>query len=357
METTKCSCLFTKIDEDDEIKSLIRNVYITYGGFKHSLLTLKNGFNYYIDLMLLSESVYSLNIKEDRVKKNFMFYIKYSNESTIVNLIKNNKKCFINTFKELKNINKVDINIFSKMDEILLSKTGSSKKDIGVYRRNQSYVMKMGLVGKTIDFVPIKKNYIKSSIISIVDSINNSPYEYLVNIALTHFRILTVHPFSEGGGRISRCMVPLLFSYYLKEEPILMISEALEMNKSLYFKVLNGAREGNAREYVIFFLKMLSLQCSLNINRIDKINKVYEEDYKKCLDNISGSLIKSFYPYLANKIVLSIGDVTKDLNMHINSVNKLIKRLLELGIISKSKEPNTTRVTYRYDNMYNIFIK
>lgn len=356
MEPCKVNVLNRQVQYDKELKDLAVQAYIAYGGYKHSLLTSKVKSKDHIEQLVLLECISSINMKEQLVDPKLLFYVNYSSQKDKVLLIKNTRKAFINSYKLVKEKTLIDKDILDEINKDLLTKI-SSKKDIGVYRGKNVYVTKMGLVGKTVDFMPIKKNYVSKAMEDYLLSFNELDKDYLVNMALQNYKLLTIHPYLFGNGRLSRILIPITLSYYLSEEPLLMISETLEKNKNTYFKFLNDARNDNVRPFVKFFLQMIIEQCSININRIDMINEIYDEDYEYCKEVVGGRLIKRFYPYMAKKVVFTIGDMTKDLKMHINSANKLVKRLIQNKIIVKSKDNDDKRVTYKYQKMYKVFIK
>ena len=49
--------------------------------------------------------------------------------------------------------------------------------------------------------------------------------------------------------------------------------------------------------------------------------------------------------------------MVEELGAHINSVNNILHRLVELNIIVKEKKEDTNRITYRYIRIYDTFIE
>ena len=62
------------------------------------------------------------------------------------------------------------------------------------------------------------------------------------------------------------------------------------------------------------------------------------------------------YPVIATKIVFTTHDIVKECNLHINSVNKVLNKLVDSGYLVKEKKEGTNRVTFCYKNMYDVFI-
>ena len=77
------------------------------------------------------------------------------------------------------------------------------------------------------------------------------------------------------------------------------------------------------------------------------------EDFKI---TIGGSTIYKVYPIIAKRIVFTTNDIVEECKLHINSVNKVLNKLVEQGYLIKEKKKGTTRVTFTYKNMYDILV-
>ena len=54
--------------------------------------------------------------------------------------------------------------------------------------------------------------------------------------------------------------------------------------------------------------------------------------------------------------MFTTNDLVQECNLHINSVNKVLNKLVEEGYLIKEKKKGTNRVTFCYKNMYDVFI-
>ena len=60
---------------------------------------------------------------------------------------------------------------------------------------------------------------------------------------------------------------------------------------------------------------------------------------------------------MMKKIVFTAQEMVEELGAHINSINNILHRLVELNIIVKEKKEDTNRITYRYIRIYDTFIE
>ena len=64
---------------------------------------------------------------------------------------------------------------------------------------------------------------------------DRSVQKALIDLALVHYQIETIHPFADGNGRVGRMLIPLMAVHSgLLDSPILYISPAMERFKDEY---------------------------------------------------------------------------------------------------------------------------
>ena len=126
--------------------------------------------------------------------------------------------------------------------------------------------------------------------------------------------------------------------------------------KNTYFTLLSNESD-NLEAFIKLILECIIDQCNINIRRIKKLNKIYTEDLETFKKVIGGTTIYKVYPYIVKKICFTTNDVVTECKLHINSVNKVLNKLVEHGYLVKEKKKGTNRVTFTYTHMLDVFSK
>ena len=92
------------------------------------------------------------------------------------------------------------------------------------------------------------------------------------------------------------------------------------------------------------------------MKRIKRLNKIYKSDLEEFKETIGGTTINKIYPYILKKVVFTTNDVVTDCKLHINSVNKVLNKMVEKGYLIKEKKKESNRVTFCYKNFYDVFM-
>jgi len=78
-----------------------------------------------------------------------------------------------------------------------------------------------------------------------------------INLMISHLQFETIHAYKDGNGRLGRALFPIQLALLTEEEPILFLSEIIELYKSSYHKFLNESRKGNMIGFIKFFCNAL----------------------------------------------------------------------------------------------------
>jgi Fic family protein len=159
----------------------------------------------------------------------------------------------------------------------------------------------------------------------------------VVQAALANYQFETLHPFSDGNGRIGRLLIVLqLMQQGVLKYPILVVSPWFEARRDDYQDgLLAMSQTGVADDWVRFFATGVGTAASATRERVDALLSWQEETIQRVraagvsgvAERVAGDLIGA--PILRAKQVAAIHGVSQQ-----GAMNAL-RRLAELGIVEE----------------------
>ncbi len=355
MEPHKLQKLPIPYKVDREIVRLLGQANDKYGQYKSLLKMFKFDQKYFLDSLVLGESIRSSRIEGTQISQDDMYYIDYKEPNDSIKEVKNLKKMLEYANAKLKDKD-FSVDMINSMHKILLSGVRGENKSPGEIRSIQNYIGPIGLGKEGATYVPPIPEEVPELLDNLMDYMNDRfDEEAFIKVAISHIQFESIHPYKDGNGRLGRALMTLELAKLKDDEPILFLSEIIELFKANYYNALNECRSGNIEGFIKFFLQCVIDQCTRNIGRIENINKVYDEDEEIIKHNINGSIVLKMHPLMMKKIVFTAQEMSEELDVHINSINNVLSKLVELNIVAKEKKEGTNRTTYRYIRVYDIF--
>ena len=354
MEPFKAKELPMEYTIDKELLSLIAQANEKYGEYKSYLQTLEFDSKFFLDSIILNESLKSTQIEGTQISQDEMYYLKYM-PKTDDNLEIQNLKNVIEFFEESsKDTQHLDILFVNKLHKILLNSVRGNEKEPGKIRTVQNWI---GPRGCTIDdalFVPPIPEDVPILLNNLFKYMNDAYIDPIfVNLAISHSQFETIHAYRDGNGRLGRALIAIQLAMLTESKPILFLSEVLELYRPSYHKFLNESRKGNMLGFIKFFLQCIIEQCNNYIFKINKIKKIYNNDMQK-LKEIKGNSVYRIMPILMRQIVFTKKEVELESGVSRNAVSKIIDKLVNLNILEK--DTSHVKVVYKYKDIYNVFV-
>ena len=170
-------------------------------------------------------------------------------------------------------------------------------------RKNPGTKLVNSKTGEIIYTPPQEEKEIRNLLKNLEDYINENDDEVnsLIKIALIHYQFESIHPFYDENGRTWRISnVLYLVLNNLLDSPILYLSNYINKNKDLYYKLFTEFRENNNYEYwIIYILKGIEETSKNTIELIKLIHGEmgsYKEEFMTKLPKIySDELLDSLF--------------------------------------------------------------
>lgn len=357
MEPYKAKKLPFTYSMNNDLLKLLCECEETYGEYKGYLKNMSYDYTSFLECAFVSDLFYSFKIDGAKIDKEFMFHAPYMNKSNDYTQFNNMRKALLVGVNDSINGN-ISSETFNKINKILFSNCTKNNltKGSGKYRKIQNYILKPGIAGSSVAFIPPVHTEISSLMNNLIEYINTNNDNPIVASIISHYQFEKIHPYVSGNGKIGRIMFPIQVSLVRKEPPIIFISEVLDHLKNTYFTFLSNEGVDDIEPFIKFILQAIIDQCNLNIKKIKKLNKIYIKDNEEFKTKIGGTTINKVYPIICKKIVFTTNDIVSECKLHINSVNKVLNKLVSEGYLIKEKKKGSNRVTFCYKNFYDIFV-
>jgi Fic family protein len=161
----------------------------------------------------------------------------------------------------------------------ILKRSSSSQEELGKFRNRQNWIGPAGCTIEEAYFYPPQAEYVKPMMDELVNYMNSSTKEPLLQLALVFAQLLIIHPFMDGNGRVARSLTPLfLYKKNLLPMPFFFMSRYFKTYKLRYFQTLfQTTEEGNWESWITFFLKGIIQSSKRSKRALTHIHSLHEK--------------------------------------------------------------------------------
>lgn len=184
----------------------------------------------------------------------------------------------------------------------------------------------------------------------------------LIKAALLHAQFETIHPFTDGNGRTGRLLVTLfLWKEKLLELPLLYLSDYFKQHQKLYYDNLQRyhSNPSDMDSWISFFLDGIIETANSAIQVASEINRLREEDFAKVhrLGKVAASTAVTILRNLYRQPIVDVTVIEKWVKTSRSGAYNHIKRMVNMGILTKRNLPYTNRISYEYTKYLRLFYR
>lgn len=309
--------MFDKIEPiyyiDDEINSLIKNID---SKLKKIHVNDKQKRKYMISKSKIRSIHSSLSIEANSLSlfdvENISLNKQVLGKRDEVQEVKN----AIEAYNQIRNFNYKSEDDFLKLHQIMMK---YFDEDNGGYRNHGEGIKK----DNKIIYTAPESILVPSLMKSLFKYINESSLNIIVLSAIFHYYFVSIHPFSDGNGRMARYWITLMLINYNSSFEFIPIEEEIYLNQEEYYSSIDQCHtNGNVNVFIKFILKMINSSLEKVIkngefvtneiqNRIIELiinNKHITQNEIASILNVSDRTIKrNFKVLIENNIVERVG--------------------------------------------------
>jgi Fic family protein len=207
----------------------------------------------------------------------------------------------------------------------------------GTLRERQVAIGTMGRPITEARFVPQPPgDTLRSSLEALLDWIQQSRgFLPVVRAALAHYQFETIHPFTDGNGRIGRLMIVLqLVRDHVLREPVLIVSPWFEARRREYQDaLLNLSLTGDYDEWVRFFCHGIEAQAADTTQRITRLLALQQSHQTQTREAGLRGVAVQIAEGLIEHPILNVTAMAARYGVTFPAANGAIERLVGLGLL------------------------
>lgn len=265
-------------------------------------------------------------------------YIEESRQSAEVREVMNYVRA-ANQGLELVRELPICLKLLSPLQETLVARTRGQQYDSGRLREQQVYIGQHGSGVAKSRFVPPPPGDVLIEGVTAwekwVNAVDDMPL--LAKAALAHYQFESLHPFSDGNGRLGRLIVTLqLMQDGILQYPILNLSPWLEPRRDEYVEhLLEVSATGDFDPWVRFFCKAVDASANTASTAIAELLAVRDGFIEKLnTARATGTILQ-----LANDLIgfpiVAVRDVQNLYGVAYPTANNVVSKLVALGILEE----------------------
>jgi len=241
----------------------------------------------------------------------------------------------------------VSVSLIREIHQLLLEGVRGQERGVGTFRTSQVYIggNLSGISGAR--FVPPPADEVHSLLRDLEAFMNEeSSIPPLIRLALAHYQFETIHPFSDGNGRVGRLLIPLLLAKWnVLRYPSLYLSDFFNEFRSLYIDGLwRVSTEGDWNGWIEFFVSAVRLQAAeTNMKTQDLL--ILREGYRRKYQSSRSSagllgLIDRLFAFPA----VTIPAIQREFDVTFPTASKWIQVLEADGLLTEVTKQKKNRL-------------
>ncbi|MCX2933843.1 Fic family protein [Mycobacterium sp. CVI_P3] len=240
------------------------------------------------------------------------------------------------------------LNVIAPLQKILVRGTRGDSYDSGRLRETNVYIGERSLGIEAARFVPPPAGDELALGVSAWEKWihREDDLPLLVKIAMAHYQFETLHPFSDGNGRLGRLIIALqLVTAGALTYPVLNISQWLEQRKDEYKDALLAiSRTGDFDPWVAFFCEAVHHQAEDGVARIEELLEFQLELRQRLADIRARGVVNNIAESLLGYPVITISRAAELHHVTYPPASNAIETLVRLGVLRESTGQQYGRV-------------
>jgi Fic family protein len=145
---------------------------------------------------------------------------------------------------------------------LLLSNDPSQANELGQYRDVQNWIGGSDFSPRNALYVPPPAGLVESLMDDLTRFAARTDFGALAQAAVLHAQFESIHPFTDGNGRIGRALINTLLRHRnVTNMVVVPVASVMLADVDGYFNQLGRYREGDANAFIVYLARALVAAC------------------------------------------------------------------------------------------------
>lgn len=205
----------------------------------------------------------------------------------------------------------------------------------GRIRDMQNWIMGSDYSPRGAVHIPPPPELVQEFLDDLVQYANRNDVPPLVQAAVVHAQFESIHPFTDGNGRIGRALInAVLRRRGVTRATVVPIATAMVADREGYFRLVNNYRRGELGPFVRSLVRSTTVATQESRRTADRFRELPAE-WREVVRPRVGSVLETLINNLIESPVLSIDDATSITSTSAQSVYTAMDRLTADGIVAE----------------------
>ncbi|WP_415854283.1 Fic family protein [Sinomonas sp. G460-2] len=197
--------------------------------------------------------------------------------------------------------------------------------------------------------VPPPADLVPSLLDDVISFSNRSDMPVVAQAALAHAQFESIHPFTDGNGRIGRALINAVIRRRgLAEQTVTPIASAMLADVSRYFRLVNDYRIGDAEPFVVYLAECAVLAVKASKESLAALTQLPGQWTERAKPR-KGSADETLISHLIETPVLDAQTAASIAGVAVESIYRPLNRLTDAGVISPITQSARDRAWAAHD--------
>lgn len=199
--------------------------------------------------------------------------------------------------------------------------------------------------------VPPIPERVEPLMVDLIEFANRDDISVITQAAIVHAQFESIHPFTDGNGRIGRALINAVFRRRgLTRHLVVPIASAMGAHRQLYFDLVNGYRTGNVESFTSLLARSAAIAATEAAIAGEELSRLPEQ-WLETSNPRKGSAAAKLLETLLLEPVLTLEVAERVASAPISSLYSALARLTEDGVLNEVTGRKRDRIYVASDVM------